>query len=61
MRRIFQTGYRAENWSRERKVIARVEATAKGTDIRFVVTNLLGCAKLLNDKVARLTLIMRRP
>ncbi len=61
MRCIFQTGYRAESWSRERKVITRVEATAKETDIRFVVTNLLGRAKLLNDKVDRLTLIMRRP
>ena len=42
MRRIFQTGYRAESWSRKHKVIARVEATAKETDIRFVVANPLG-------------------
>ena len=37
LRRFFQTGYRAESWSRGRTVIARVEATSKGSDIRFVV------------------------
>jgi hypothetical protein len=51
VRRFFHTGYRAESWSRERKVIARVEASAKGTDTRFVVTNLPGRAKLLYEKV----------
>ena len=29
VRRFFQTGYQAKSWSRERKVVARVEATAK--------------------------------
>ncbi len=51
VRRFFQTDYRAGSWSRERKVIARVEATARGTDVRFVVTNLPGRAKLLYEKV----------
>ena len=51
LRRFFQTGYQAKSWSRERKVIARVEATAKGADIRFVVTNLPGRAKVLYEKV----------
>ena len=51
MRRFFQTGYRAGSWTRERKVIARVEATARGTDIRFVVTNLPGRAKRLYEKI----------
>ena len=46
VRRFFQTG----SWSRERKVIAHVEATARGTDIRFVVTSLPGRAKLLYEK-----------
>jgi hypothetical protein len=50
-RRFFQTGYRAKSWSRERKVVARVEATSKGSDIRFIVTNLPGRAKLLYEKV----------
>ena len=37
VRRFFQTGYQTKSWSRERKVVARVEATARGTDVRFVV------------------------
>ena len=51
VRRFFQTGYRAKSWSRERTVIARVEATSKGADIRFIVTNLPGKAKALYEKV----------
>lgn len=51
VRRFFQIGYQAGSWSRERKVIARVEATSKGSDMRFVVTNLPGRAKLLYEKV----------
>ena len=51
VRRFFQTRYQAKSWSRERTVIARVEATPKGTDIRFIVTNLPGKAKVLYEKV----------
>jgi len=51
LRRFFQVDYRAKSWSRERKVVARVEATSKGSDIRFVVTNLPGRAKLLYEKI----------
>jgi len=51
LRRFFQTGYQAKSWSRERKIIARVEATSKGSDIRFVVTNMGGRAKLLYEKI----------
>jgi hypothetical protein len=51
LRRFFQTGYRARSWSHERKIIARVEATSKGADIRFVVTNLSGRAKPLYEKL----------
>ena len=43
--------YRAKSWSRERTVVARVEATSKGCDVRFVVTNLPGRAKVLYEKV----------
>jgi hypothetical protein len=50
IRRFFQTGYQAKIWSRERKVIARVEASPKGADIRFIVTNLPGRAKHLYEK-----------
>ena len=51
VRRFFQTGYQAKSWSRQRKVIARVEATSKGSDIRFIVTNLPGRAKVLYARV----------
>jgi hypothetical protein len=51
VRRFFQVSYRAKSWSRERTVMARVEATSKGCDIRFVVTNLPGRAKVLYEKV----------
>jgi len=51
IRRFFQTSYGAKSWSKKRKVIARVEATAQGTDVRFIVTSLPGRAKHLYDKV----------
>ena len=51
LRRFFRVAYRAKSWSRERKVVARVEATSKGCDVRFVVTNLPGRAKVLYEKV----------
>ncbi|VAW12802.1 hypothetical protein MNBD_ALPHA09-2277, partial [hydrothermal vent metagenome] len=37
--------------STERKIIARVEATGGGTDVRFIVTNLPGRAKHLYGRV----------
>ena len=51
IRRFHQLQYQARSWSRSHKVIARVEATDLGTDVRFVVTNLAGRAKHLYDKV----------
>ena len=51
VRRFFQTSYAARSWSRERRVIARVEATALGADVRFIVTNLTGRSKHLYEKV----------
>ena len=35
-----ETTYRAKSWTRERRVVARIEATTKGLDIRYVVTSL---------------------
>ena len=35
-----ETRHRAKSWDRERRAIARIEATRLGLDIRFVVTNL---------------------
>ncbi len=51
LRRFFQTGYQAKSCLRQRKIIARVEATSKGADVRFIVTNLAGQAKVLYEKV----------
>lgn len=51
VRRFHQFRYAADSWSEERKVIARVEATDMGTDVRFIVTNLEGRAKVLYEKV----------
>jgi len=51
VRRFHQFKYAAGSWSREEKVIARVEATGLGTDARFIVTNLDGRAKHLYEKV----------
>jgi Transposase DDE domain group 1 len=35
-----ETRYQAKSWNRERRACARIEATTKGLDIRFVVTSL---------------------
>ena len=51
VRRYFQTSYQAGSWSKPVKVIARVEATEKGVDVRFVVTDLPGRAKNHYEKV----------
>jgi hypothetical protein len=51
VRRFHQFRYAADSWSEERKVIARVEATDMGQDVRFIVTNLEGRGKVLYEKV----------
>ena len=51
VRRFHQLPYKAREWSRSRKLVARVEATALGTDVRFIVTNLEGRGKTLYEKV----------
>jgi hypothetical protein len=51
VRRFHQLHYGARSWSARRKVIARVEATAMGTDVRFIVTSLSGRGKHLYEKV----------
>ena len=35
-----QARHRAKSWNRERRAVARIEATTLGLDVRFVVTNL---------------------
>jgi hypothetical protein len=51
VRRFHQFDYAAGSWSRREKVIARVEATALGTDVRFIATNLPGRGKVLYEKI----------
>ena len=40
IRRYTEVRYGAKSWRCERRVAARIEATTKGLDIRFVVTNI---------------------
>ena len=45
--------YAARNWSRPRRVIARIEHGPKGRNPRFIVTNLNGEADEPHDRAAR--------
>ncbi|HVB69525.1 MAG TPA: IS1380 family transposase, partial [Acetobacteraceae bacterium] len=50
VRRYTETRYGAKSWRCQRRVAARIEATTKGLDIRYVVTNLdIGTAAWLYD------------
>lgn len=50
VRRYTETRYGAKSWRCERRVAARIEATPKGLDIRYVVTNIThGSAEWLYD------------
>jgi hypothetical protein len=51
VRRYGEFAYAAKTWSTERRVIARVEASDKGADSRFVVTNLAGAPRWLYETV----------
>jgi hypothetical protein len=52
VRRFGDLRYGARSWKgKERRVSARVEATAQGGDSRFVVTNLAGAARWLYEDV----------
>ena len=42
LRRYAEARYGAKSWNCQRRVAARIEATTKGLDIRFVVTNIAG-------------------
>ena len=50
-RRFGEFAYAAKTWHAERRVIARVEASDRGTDSRFVVTNLAGAPRWLYEDV----------
>jgi hypothetical protein len=46
------TRYAAKSWARARRVVARIEVTRKGSDVRYVVTNIKGgTAKHLYEKI----------
>src|SRR5580704_15682881 len=46
------TRYAAKSWSHPRRVVARIEATRKGLDVRYVVTNITyGAAGWLYDSL----------
>src|SRR6476469_6459716 len=49
VRRFGEFAYAAETWGAERRVIARVEASDKGADSRFIVTNLAGTPRWLYE------------
>ncbi len=47
-----ETRHKANSWDRERRAVARIEATRLGLDIRFVVTNLaIGSAEWIYDSL----------
>jgi hypothetical protein len=50
--RSFMTfSYGAKNWDKKRRFVARIEATPKGLDVRYVVTSLKDGAKRLYETV----------
>ena len=51
VRRYGEFRYAAKTWQVERQVIARVEASAQGSDSRFIVTNLKGAPRWLYEDV----------
>jgi hypothetical protein len=52
LRRYSETRYAAKSWHAERRVAARIEATAQGLDIRYVVTSLThGSAEWVYDSL----------
>jgi hypothetical protein len=51
VRRFGAFRYGAKTWHAERRVVARIEASAQGSDTRFVVTNLAGAPRWLYENV----------
>jgi hypothetical protein len=51
VRRYGEFRYAARTWQVERQVVARVEASAQGTDSRFIVTNLEGAPRWLYEEI----------
>jgi hypothetical protein len=51
LRRYGEFRYAARSWQVERHVIGRIEASAQGSDSRFIVTNLKGAPRWLYESV----------
>jgi len=51
VRRFGAFRYGAKTWKVERRVIARIEASAMGSDSRFIVTNVAGAPRWLYESV----------
>ena len=51
MRAFDSFQYQAKSWDKPRKVVARIEASTQGLDIRYVVTSLPGAAQHLYETV----------
>ena len=51
MRAFVAFPYAAHSWRRERRVIARLEATTRGFDARYIVTSLTGKARHLYEDI----------
>jgi hypothetical protein len=51
LRRLTAFAYAAKSWTRTRRVVARMEVTADGLDIRYIVTSLKGRPRHLYEDV----------
>ena len=51
LRAFAKLSYAAKGWNRERRFVARIEASPQGLDIRYIVTSLKGGAKHLYERV----------
>ena len=51
MRSFAAFDYAAGSWNRERRVVARLEATARGFDARYIVTSLGGDVRHLYEDI----------
>ena len=51
MRSFADFPYAARSWGRERRVVARLDASTRGYDARYVVTSLAGEARHLYEDI----------
>ena len=51
LRRFQVFRYGAKSWAKERRFVARLEATSKGVDVRFIVTSLTAGARRLYERL----------